>query len=351
MSLRILHVVESLEPDAGSVSVLLGGLVSALRDRSIESEVMATNARSPAADLSGAARRLGEGALIHFHGWGDAAMRRLAALARRQRKPYVISPLGALTPGCHHGHTWAERLRKLLGGDRLVRAAAALAPLNFCERDSLAARFHHQQLHLLPYGLNVSEYEGPQGIAGELPPGPDGRCLLLLGPIHPIEGLVPFLKAFAEIGPEADGWRVVFAGRETGDWRKMLEAAIRRKGGAGRVTFTPAPDEAAQRAWLARASLVAAPSLQVRCPVSVLQAIAAGVPVVATDRVAPPGFNGAIEVCAPDREGLKRALHSLLTCTDEERAARAERARATAHAAFDWPVLVDSYVTFYKSLV
>ena len=88
---------------------------------------------------------------------------------------------------------------------------------------------------------------------------------------------MPLLKAFAEIMSEAAGWTIVIAGPEKGDWRKMLEAAVRRKGANEQVRLTSAPDVAAQRAWLDRADVLASPALHVRCPVSIMQAVAAGV--------------------------------------------------------------------------
>ncbi len=124
----------------------------------------------------------------------------------------------------------------------------------------------------------------------------------MLGPIDPIEGIVPLLKAFAEIGTASDGWNIALVGREVGEWRKMLEAAIRRKGGEDRVQFASAMDLDAQRLWLSRASILAAPSLQIRCPISLLQAAAAGVPVIASRFLAPRTWEPCVRVSAPESD-------------------------------------------------
>ncbi|MGB2984738.1 MAG: glycosyltransferase family 4 protein, partial [Phycisphaerae bacterium] len=178
----------------------------------------------------------------------------------------------------------------------------------------------------------------------------DGRCLLMLGPIHPAEGFVPLLRALAEIGSESNGWHIVIAGRETGDWRKMLEAAIRRKGAEDRVLLASASDPGSQRAWLARASALVAPALHVRFPVSIMQAVAAGIPVLATTCVAPVGLKDVIRVCGPTRYDLKIALRALFQLTDDDRAAFGRRAHDVGRAVLDWSVLVDRYVRFYQSL-
>ena len=173
---------------------------------------------------------------------------------------------------------------------------------------------------------------------------------MLLGPIHPIEGLVRLVKALAEIGTDADGWSGVVAGPEPGDWRKMLEAAIRRKGGAGRVLFTSAPNVETQRAWLARASVLATPSLHFRCPVSIMQAAAVGVPVIASDFAAPDGMNDAIHTCPPTRENLRDALRFILRLSDEERATMAQKACDVCRSMFDWSVLAERYAQLYQDL-
>lgn len=359
MALRIIHFVESLSTDAGSPGVSLPGLFRAFSERGIESHVVVSDVVSPHVGIAGAvlhhetvADELVAGAdLIHLHGWGTSAGRRLAQLAQRAGKRFVVSPWGGLSEKGQRRGYWWSRIRRSLGRNALIRRAVAVTAVNTFEWNALQAACKNETLRMLPYGLAFEEYESTAGRMADLPSLPEGRCLLLLGPIHPAEGLVPLLTAFAEIGSDADGWFVAIAGAETGDWRKMLEAAVRRKGGSDRVVFADAPDVATQRAWLARASALAAPSLRVRCPVSLLQAIAAGVPVIASDRVAPFDFHDFIKCCAPHREGLKGALREVLSWADEERVARSAEARNAGRSRFDWSVLVDSYVELYKGLV
>ena len=115
--------------------------------------------------------------------------------------------------------------------------------------------------------------------------------------------------------------------------------------------IAPAPDVAAQQAWLARATALAAPSLQVRCPVSVMHAVAAGVPVLASHRVAPDGLESVIRLCSPSRQNLKAALQWLFALSDSDRRDFGQRARDVGQAALDWSVLVTEYVRLYRSLV
>jgi glycosyltransferase involved in cell wall biosynthesis len=288
--------------------------------------------------------------VVHIHGWGYRLARTVARAAQADGTPYVISPHGALSDGAFGRRAWRDRLRGLLVENRLIRKAAAVTGLNDIEDRDLRSRCTRAKIVQLPYGVAMSEYEREATVPDGLPNAPAGRCLLILGPLHPAEGLVPLLKAFAEIASDFGEWSVVMAGREIGEWRKMLEAAIRRKGGEGRVIFAPASDLASQRSWLARASVLASPALHVRFPVSIMQAVASGVPVLATNRVAPPGLEGTIHVCGPRRSDLKVALEKLLSMGDEERASLAQRARDVGRSALDWPVIVDRYAQLYQDL-
>ncbi len=363
MALRVLHVVESLGPEAGSPAVSLSGLPDALRASGVDSETVTCDDNgADAFDQAGARRLVEQADLVHLHGWGHRLQRTVAGAAHRAGKPYVLSPLGALCNGIHNKKRWRDRLRTLLMEKRLVQRAAAVTALNEPEEFELRAGRVHPNIVPLPYGIDVTEYEGGgQSTCGspavQSTPEPEtavsqeGRCLLVLGPLHPVEGFIPLLKALSELGPEFDGWNVVLAGPQIGDYRKMLEAAVRRKGGEGRVLFAPASDPQAQRSWLVRASILVTPSLQIRFPVSIMQAVAVGVPVLATSCVAPAGLEDVIRVCAPTRGDLKLGLRSLLGLSDEDRAALTRRAREVGRGVFDWSVLAGRYAELYRSLI
>ncbi|MDO8631761.1 MAG: glycosyltransferase, partial [Phycisphaerales bacterium] len=176
------------------------------------------------------------------------------------------------------------------------------------------------------------------------------RTLLMLGPIDPVHGCVALLKALAELGPDADGWKVVLAGRDSANWRRMLEAAIYRKGGGDRVQFENADSPAEQRALLARASFLVAPSLHVRPAVSIMQAIAADVPAIASTFSAPPGLENVLRVCGPSRAELREELRAAMRLTDEQRRGTTSVVLAAAKASLDWSILAPKYAQLYREI-
>ena len=222
--MRILHVVESLKPEAGSVAISLEGLCRALHQRDVES-----------AAASGTGEAVQSADLVHIHGWGSRLARASAALALRAGKPYVISPMGALSGGPYRRKSWKEKLRSRLSDRRLIRRAAAVTAINEQERRVLQELKIAGNVTVLPCGLSMGEYEADRDMEANLPAPLDGRCLLLLGPIHPVEGWVPLLTAFAELGTDSDGWYIVLAGPVVG------MAATIRSASCLPITISPVP--------------------------------------------------------------------------------------------------------------
>lgn len=348
MAKHILHVVESSAPEAGTVAVLLDGLYNALRERCIESDLVALNGSSGERDFAGLVTQTD---LLHFHGWGHRSARELAVEARRAGKPYVISPLGSLTFGPYRPRSWTQRLASPFRDGPVVRRAAALTAPGNNEANNLRRSRAHSHIHVLPYGVTSTEYES-NGTARDAPMGETStRSMLMLGPLDPQEGLLPLLRSLEELGAFTDGWDLIVAGREVGDWPHSIEPMIERWGWTDRIRFCDAPNVATQRELLAGASLVVVPSLHTRCPASIIQAAAAGVAVIASACTVPSALEDAVCVFGTARVELKIDLRKMLGLSDDERAAMAERAREAVRSRIEWSTVVDQYVRLYKSLV
>ena len=261
----------------------------------------------------------------------------------------MIAPLGALSPAPDGEESWFGRLRFRFAEAGLLRSAACVQAMSDVELAHIEAAVPGAQATHLPHGLDFDAYDGG-GRRDDVLPTPPGRSLLALGPVHPAEGLVMLLKAFAQLGADADGWTVVIAGEEIDDWRGQLEAGVRRKGGGSRVMFAGASDERMQRGWLNRASLLVAPALRLRCPVSAIQAMACKAPVLATALAAPSVPAEALRLCPPDAGPFAEALRAELTRPEPERVESAERACRIARDALDWTTLAARYQELYERL-
>ena len=340
MTAHILHVLESKSPAPGSVAVCLPGLIDALKESAIDGSLV-DEPRELDAHWSGSQA-------VHIHGWNYPLALHAARRAKQSGKPYIISPLGQLTPSAFNRSGFGERLRGFFAQRPMERGAAAITALNDMDYQALCAAKAHSNIVLLPYGIGFRDFE-------KLPAAATGsgthRKLLMLGPLDPVFGCVVLLKAFAELGLIDDGWTVTLAGADRGNWRSKLEAAVRRKGGENRVTFKEAKTLDDQRNLLKEATVLVAPSLHVSPAVSIMQALAAGVPVVATQNAAPPGLNGALRVCGPSRDEVREALRSMMEEPPSRRQELAHAARKKARNSFDWSVLAPRYAELYTACV
>ena len=356
MSMRILHTVQSLKPDAGSIAIGLRGLLKSLADADVASTVVTCESNAEPcehADIACAAsadlHKLVERAdVLHLHGLNRDLTRRLAPLAKWLGVPYVISPLGACSPNPYDKPRWRERMRRAIHDKSILRGARAITVLNEVEGDALRRQGLNGRICVLPYGVDFSEFETPTDSATDAAPDMP-RTLLVLGHIHPDQGLVPLMRAIAELGHDFRGWQLLIAGADGGGWLSQLEAAVERKGASNRVAFVLDPDAATQRQLLSQASLAAAPALRVCCPIGVEQALAAGVPVIASNQVLSPGAEQSVRVCEPTRDALRETLRELIQSANADGARLSTEARESARHVFDWTFLRDKYMRLYRS--
>ncbi len=358
MATKTLHVVRSLEPLAGSDAILLPGLWRRLAEAGVESVVLTGDADPLACDYArvvrggdadDVARLADDSDIIHQHGLG-VVQEQIAGLADRTSTPVILSPLGALEPDQFDRMGWWKRRTARHSVRGVVNAVDCLAALNDRELRHLQEWSRQTPSDVLEYGLDFDDYENLPADRISLDKAIDQKVMLVLGPIHPVEGLVPLLYGFGSLIHELEGWHLVLAGPEIGGWRLQLESTIRRKGGEDRVSFVPDPNLDDQRSLLARACLVVVPALQVRPPPAVLQAVAAGVPVIASDRVVPNGLSDWVATCPPTRDHLAAALRSFLQQSDEQRRAATRLGREIGRRDYDWSALAPKYAERYRAV-
>ena len=114
----------------------------------------------------------------------------------------------------------------------------------------------------------------------------DQRRLVFVGKLEPIKGLPFLLKAFASIAAHDPRLNLYVVG--DGFKRVLYERTAADIGLASRVRFVGAQHPALIPVWLGAAELLCMPSLNEGCPNVVLEALASGRPVVASEVGAVP---------------------------------------------------------------
>ncbi|NUQ46996.1 MAG: glycosyltransferase [Phycisphaerae bacterium] len=377
--LRILHVVQSLDPAWGGIARVLPELAAGLTQHGVRSIVATlaggrygTPADVPDVDVqafsasdgrlgrsAGFARAIksvvGEADVVHLHGLWTFQNWKAAAAARHKGKPYVVTPHSMMMP-------WAwqrSRLRKRVAGwlfeHRNLRQAACLHALADGEAEEMRRLGFNSRIEIIPNGLWPQQYASlppADDLIAAHPRLADRRWMLFLSRIHPQKGIVPLMQACLDEARSAAKWQLVVAGPDEIGLRRVLEAAVARKGLSDRVTFLGMLDRRQVLAALGRASAFLQPSFSEGLSMSILEAAAAGVPLLISPACNLPevAARGAGLIVDPDRRSIASGLRRLLELDEPRRAAMGEAARALVRERFSWEALLPRYAAWYTSI-
>jgi glycosyltransferase involved in cell wall biosynthesis len=219
---------------------------------------------------------------------------------------------------------------------------------------------------VLPNGIDVQAFpvfgaEGARSLRRELGVSDDERLLLNVGRIDRQKGQDLLLRAFqavAERNPRVRLGLVGGVGRssasgEAREFRNQLRSLVRAGGLEERVLFLGWRDDVPR--LLAAADLYVHPSRWEGWPVAVVEAMAAGLPVVASDCAGrPPGFvDGGHGWIHPTGEvpALRDALDRALATPPAELRVMGARARRLAERHYDIRLLGERFVELVEGVV
>lgn len=178
-----------------------------------------------------------------------------------------------------------------------------------CNADSIRAELADEgvpadRITIIPNGIDVDAFAGSPdrrlkartalGIAA------DALVMTCVANLHPYKGHDDLVAALVQVRSKLPGsWLLLCAGRDVDGHRQKLEAEARAQGLADHVRFLGEVEEIPQ--LLAASDIHIHPSREDAFPNSVLEAMAAGLPVVATAVGAVPEMlaGSGSEVCAP----------------------------------------------------
>lgn len=209
-----------------------------------------------------------------------------------------------------------------------------------------AARLIEEMIGLEPNSVRTIHNGVPERADSPPPASPDGRPVIgSLGRLHEQKGYDVLIRALAEL-PDA---RAVIVG--DGPDRPALEALAGQLGVADRLELVGWRDDA--REWLASFDVFTLPSRYEGFPLSIVEAMLAGTPVVATDVGSVPeavlhGETGLL-VRPDDPAELAEALRELLD-DDERRRTLASAARERARELFTSGAMVERYLDVYAEI-
>ena len=232
-----------------------------------------------------------------FAFWRDAA---LMAPALAARCPVILHLHGA---GFEASYDRADAPVRAAMRYVLERAACVVVPAESLRAWVRGVTRKEAHVVCLP---NPVAFDAPSS-------GSRGNLVLFLGRLEPSKGIFDLLGAVAALRPVVPDVRLVCAG--DGD-RITVARCAERLGIADAVKFTGWVGPSGKRALLESAAVFALPSYDAALPISLVEAMAAGVPVIAAavggiPEVVVDGVTGHL-VAPGDTATLARLLRKLL---------------------------------------
>lgn len=301
---------------------------------------------APLALLPGAARRT----RAALRSWGPDVV--------HVHEPVVpavgLAAMGADAPIVTTHHAWAERtgMYGVVGPvlRRVVRRAAAHVAVSPAAASFHAAalRMHPRDFRIVPNGVDVGRFaDGPglDRLAGE------GPVLLFVGRLEQRKGLEHAIRAFAHLKTRHPSLRMVVVGDgpERERCQELLPAGLRVDVDMlGRVS-----DDDLPRCYRSADVFVAPATGGESFGIVLLEALAAGTPVVASDL---PGFRSVVDdgrtarlVPPGDARGLADAVDALLS-NQTLREAQVAAGREAVEE-YDWPWVATRLRSIYRDVV
>ncbi|NEQ21125.1 MAG: glycosyltransferase [Microcoleus sp. SIO2G3] len=286
--------------------------------------------------------------VAHIHALFSPVSSLAAAIARRQNLPYLLRPLGTLDPADLQKKRRLKQIYARLIERSNLANAAALHFTSSQEADS-AHRFGVATRDwILPLGVELAP-----ATSIELPPV--RPIVLFLSRLDRKKGLDLLLPALTQLAIEGEPFHFVLAGTNPQDpgYEAEVLAQIRSSSLAKCTTIAGFVTGGDKTAWLQAADLFVLPSYYENFGIAVAEAMAAGVPVVVSDRVSIASVVQSTQagwVTSCDRSTLMEVLRSALS-DPVERQQRGTNGRQYAAANFDWQQIARRAIAFYHSVV
>jgi glycosyltransferase involved in cell wall biosynthesis/2-polyprenyl-3-methyl-5-hydroxy-6-metoxy-1,4-benzoquinol methylase len=265
-------------------------------------------------------------------------------------RPRVVATLHGLDSGKNWkrqigNRIWYRFLDKLIGVSNAV--AADLRQSN--------PFFPSERIVTVRNGLNLEHMrldDSPQQLREKILPGQTNEFWFgTLGRLSAVKNQECLIRAFARVAADDDRVRLLLAGR--GELEEHLKNLAQEMGVSERVTFLGFRRDVPQ--ILNALDVFLLPSLREGLPLSLLEAMAAGRPVIASRVGGIPEIFDATEMgCLVEPaslDDLAAAMLSLSMASNEERMRLGDNARARALGTFSARQMIAGYEEVYTGVV
>jgi glycosyltransferase involved in cell wall biosynthesis len=289
--------------------------------------------------------------VLHAHNTFNPLNVQVDRAATARGLKVFFNPHGALDPALFSGWDFKSVKKRLyirfFTRPKLNRATGVFA-LTELEQAQLRSLGITSPIHVLPNGIRpvtVASREAGLALRARHGLGPNDRIALFIGRITAKKRIEDIIRAIAGLGAH-----LFIAGNPDAEpgYTALLKGEASAAGCATRVHWLGFMDEAAKAAAYAAADCFVHASESEGMALAILEAMSAGLPVVATQGcyMAEAARAGALVECAPGPAALTEALRPLLMDLDLAQK-QGRRGQAYVAAVHDWGNLARRSLQIY----
>jgi glycosyltransferase involved in cell wall biosynthesis len=278
--------------------------------------------------------------VVHLHSLYLAHTWATGACARRLGIPYIVRPHGTLDPYIWRRRRVPKWIMERLFQERVNRHAAAFHFTTQEEMELAQPYVSGRPGFVAPIGVDVARFAAlpPRGgLRSRHVALGDRPIVIFYGRLNFKKGLDILIPAFADAVRRGQDLALVIAGPDHGMEAKAREW-VAQQGIGDRTVFTGMLDGEAALSALADADLFVLPSYSENFGISVVEAMACGLPVLISDRVniwREVQADGGGLVAPPEVTPFADRIAALMA-DPQRRRQMGERARASVAARFTW---------------
>lgn len=385
--MKVLHVIASMSPDAGGPVTSVQGLTRALVHEDVYCEIFTVRRDGSEAEVTRDSpipihqfepgflarfwnayskrlanvlrNRLASGTfdLVHVHEpWhypGFVAFR----AARKYTVPYILTPHGALDAWCLQQKAMKKRIYTRLIQNHILKFADALHALTQEERARVMELGYETPVRVAPNGIDLAPFEETFNVSDFLArhPGLLGkRVILFLGRLHPIKGLEVLTRSYIKISRMFKDAALLIVGPDGDGIQKQMEATLKTASALDRTVFTGMLTGRDKLVALASADMLVLPSHAEVFGHVILEAWAAGLPVIVSRRCGlatnVSEHDAGLVVEPNDDIALTQAIHAVLL-DSKLRVRMGDNGRKLVKEKYSWRAVAASMADLYRTLV
>lgn len=329
--MKILHIIPSISPLRGGPSQAILEMVQAQRQQGIDAAIATTNDHGDATFVAPYGQPIERGSipelvgpsvpiwvfprvlsqvvalrefavaptfapwlwqhvadydLVHIHAIFNYPTTLGMAIAKAKGIPYIVRPIGSLCRWSLEQGKAKKRLYLQTLGRRLLRGSAALHFTTIQERqEALAAGFDGASF-ILPHGVQLpaTMADASRQLRQRLQITNDAPIVLFLSRLHPKKGIEHLIDAVATLANES--FTLVIAGSGDAEYEAAIAQRIEQAGLGPQVRQIGFVSGDWKTCLLQGADLFVLPSYSENLGIALLEAMAAGLPVITTPEVA-----------------------------------------------------------------